>query len=152
MTDSLDSVAGSEVISEQPSALRQEESDLGFGNVVARETRGRLLNRDGSFSVERRGLGFWMSVSPYHALLTMSWGMYLALASFAYLVANALFACAYLLCGPGALAGAKEGPVHNEFLRAYFFSVQTLATIGYGHISPSGLPANILVTIESLVG
>jgi inward rectifier potassium channel len=97
-------------------------------------------------------LGFWTSISPYHALLTISWGMYLALASVSYLVVNALFACAYLLCGPGALAGVREGQVHSEFLRAYFFSVQTLATIGYGHISPSGLPANILVTIESLVG
>ena len=132
--------------------MREEERDLGFGSVVARENRGRLLNRDGSFSVARSGLGFWTSVNPYHALLTMSWGMYLALASFAYLIVNALFACAYVLCGPGALAGVQEGQVHNEFLRAYFFSVQTLATIGYGHISPSGLPANILVTIESLVG
>ncbi len=132
--------------------MREEERDLGFGSVVAGEKRFRLLNRDGSFSVARTGLGFWTSISPYHALLTMSWGMYLALASVLYLAVNALFACAYLLCGPGALAGADVGQVHSEFLRAYFFSVQTLATIGYGHISPSGLPANMLVTVESLVG
>ncbi len=139
-------------MSAEPASWGEEERDLGFGSVVARESRERLLNRDGSFSVARTGLGFWTSMSPYHALLTMSWGLYLALASSAYLIVNVLFACAYVLCGPGALAGLQEGQVHNEFLRAYFFSVQTLATIGYGHISPSGLPANILVTIESLVG
>ncbi len=136
----------------ESSSLREEERDLGFGSVVARESRVRLLNRDGSFSVARTGFGFWTSISPYHALLTMSWGMYLTLASLSYLVVNALFACAYLLCGSGALAGVEAGKVHSEFLRAYFFSVQTLATIGYGHIIPAGLPANILVTIESLVG
>ncbi len=148
----IDGIAGNNMVSAEPASLREEERDLGFGSVVARENRGRLLNRDGSFSVARTGLGFWTSISPYHALLTMSWGLYLALASFSYLVVNALFACAYLLCGPEALAGVREGQVHSEFLRAYFFSVQTLATIGYGHISPSGMPANILVTIESLVG
>ena len=152
MANRSDGIAGNNVNSAKPSSLPDEERDLGFGSVVARDKRVRLLNRDGSFSVARTGLGFWTSISPYHALLTMPWGVYLALASFSYLVVNALFACAYLLCGPGALAGAHEGQVHNDFLRAYFFSVQTLATIGYGHISPSGLPANILVTIESLVG
>lgn len=145
-------IARNGAIPAEPASMREEERDLGFGSVVAREIRGRLLNRDGSFSVERSGLGFWTSVSPYHALLTISWGMYLALASLAYLVVNAMFAYGYLLCGPGALAGVQAGQVHSEFLRAYFFSVQTLATIGYGHISPSGLPANILVTFESLVG
>jgi inward rectifier potassium channel len=152
LENSIDGIAGNEGFSAKPAALRQEENDLGFGSVVARENRGRLLNRDGSFSVTRRGLGFWASISPYHALLSMSWGAYLSLASFSYLAVNAFFAYAYLLCGPEALAGVREGQVHNAFLRAYFFSVQTLATIGYGHISPSGLPANFLVTIESLVG
>ncbi len=148
----INNIAGNEGISVGSSTFREEERDLGFGSIVARENRARLLNRDGSFSVARTGLGLWTSINPYHALLTMSWGMYLTLASLSYLVVNALFACAYLLCGPGALVGVHEGSVHSEFLRAYFFSVQTLATIGYGHVSPSGLPANILVTVESLVG
>ncbi len=129
-----------------------EERDLGFGSVVARESRQRLLNRDGSFSVTRTGLGFWAMINPYHALLTMSWMKFLSLAAGFYLLVNALFACGYLLCGPGALQGPQDGRIHSEFLRAYFFSVQTLATIGYGHISPAGLEANLLVTVESLVG
>ncbi|HEY0783411.1 MAG TPA: ion channel, partial [Thermoanaerobaculia bacterium] len=54
-------------------------------------------------------------------------------------------------CGPQALSGvtAADGP---SFWRSFFFSVQTFATIGYGHLSPSGMPANVLVTLESLVG
>src|SRR5271166_23296 len=50
----------------------QDLRDLGFGTVVSRDSQQRLLNRDGSFNVERRGLGFW-SFSLYHTLLTMSW-------------------------------------------------------------------------------
>jgi inward rectifier potassium channel len=131
---------------------RDEERDLGFGSVVASESRQRLLNRNGTFSVERTGLGFWATISPYHALLTMSWVRFLGLASAFYLLVNALFAWGYVLCGPGALQGAQDARIQSQFLRAYFFSVQTLATIGYGHITPSGLQANFLVTIESLAG
>jgi inward rectifier potassium channel len=131
---------------------REEDRDLGFGTVVSRESRGRLLNRDGSFGVARTGLGFWAAISPYHALLTMSWVKFLSLAAVLYIFTNAIFACGYVLCGPEALQGIHDTRIHNEFLRAYFFSVQTLATIGYGHVVPSGLVANYLVTIESLVG
>ena len=51
----------------------QDLRDLGFGTVVSRESHQRLLNRDGSFNVERKGLGLLASLSPYHVLLTMPW-------------------------------------------------------------------------------
>ena len=54
-------------------------ADLGFGSVVARESRRRLLNRDGTFNVRRKGLGFWSSLSLYHWLLTMAWEWFFAL-------------------------------------------------------------------------
>ena len=124
--------------------------DLGFGSFVASESRERLLNKDGTFNVVRRGRGFFASTSPYHALLTMSWRGYFGLVIAAYLVVNTFFAAAYTLCGPGALEIA--GPRMATFAEAYFFSVQTLATIGYGRIAPVGMAANLLVTLESLVG
>lgn len=129
---------------------KEEFHDLGFGSVVARESRERLLNKDGSFNVDRRGRGFLASISPYHALLTMSWRAYFGLVIAAYFVVNLTFAAAYEACGPGALevAGARQA----SYLEAFFFSVQTLATIGYGRISPVGMTANLLVTVESLVG
>jgi inward rectifier potassium channel len=131
-------------------AAREEFHDLGFGSVVARESRQRLLNKDGSFNVDRRGRGFLASISPYHALLTMSWRAYFGIVIAAYFVVNLTFAAAYEACGPGALevAGARQA----SYLEAFFFSVQTLATIGYGRISPVGMSANLLVTVESLVG
>jgi inward rectifier potassium channel len=147
---------------ENPMAMLEEtapipddpNTDLGFGAVVARESRRRLLNRDGSFNVKREGMGTLHSLSLYHALLTMPWPRFLALVSLSYLALNAIFALAFLACGPGAIAGpsAAEMTGGSEFLRAFFFSVQTFATIGYGHLSPIGVPVNLLVTFESLFG
>jgi inward rectifier potassium channel len=131
---------------------RDENRDLGFGSVVARECRTRLLNRDGSFNVARRGLSFWSSLSLYHALLAMSWWKFFGLTVLFYFGANLLFAIAYLLCGPGALSAPEGSGIESRFLLAFFFSVHTLATIGYGTISPVGLAANIIVSIESFVG
>jgi inward rectifier potassium channel len=69
-----------------------------------------------------------------------------------YFLLNVLFASGYMLCGPGALDGSSTTTFSQRFLDAFFFSVQTLATIGYGKMSPSGLASNILVAVEALAG
>src|SRR3954470_17742754 len=114
-------------------ALKREEfRDLGFGNVVA-EQGGRLLNRDGSFNVVREGLDPLRSLSVYHYLLTVSWTRFLLWVCVGYLVANAFFALLYTLCGPGALTGTEGLGPGAHYAAAFFFSVHTLATIGYGN-------------------
>lgn len=130
---------------------REEYQDLGFGSVMAAE-HGRLLNRDGTFNVVRRGLGPFGALNLYHHLLTVTWPRFLGLVSAAYVATNALFAVAYTLCGPGALRGVDGIGTGSRFLTAFFFSVETLATIGFGNIAPHGLAANLLMTVESLVG
>ena len=128
------------------------DRDLGFGAVVSRESRQRLLNRDGSFNVNRSGLGFLASVAPYHQLLTASWRRFLAAVSLSYLALNGVFAIAYLACGRDALVGSGAAMMGGRFAQAFFFSVQTFATIGYGQVAPNGTAANIVVTVEALVG
>lgn len=134
----------------------QDLRDLGFGAVVSRESRQRLLNRDGSFNVERRGLPFWSSFSAYHAMLTMPWWQFFGISAATYFLANAFFALVYLACGPNSLGGLlgseTVGVESHPYLRAFFFSVQTLSTIGYGHIVPIGTAANTVVAIEAVVG
>lgn len=133
-------------------ALNETElRDLGFGRVVSERSHERLLNADGTFNVRRTGLRFRSSFSVYHAFLTMPWWEYFAILFVSYLVANTAFASAYLLCGPQALSGPAVETFGGPFWRAFFFSVQTSATIGYGQIHPVGLPANLIVTAESLI-
>jgi inward rectifier potassium channel len=131
---------------------REEPKDLGFGTVVGGANEKRLLNRDGSFNPRREGLPFLSSLSLYHFFLTLSWPRFFAVIVGCYLGANALFALAYVACGANALVATTPTAVANAFGRAFFFSVETLATIGYGNIAPAGIAAHLVMTAESLVG
>lgn len=99
----------------------------------------RVIVRTGT---PRRVLG-----DLYHALLNAHWSVLLGIFVVYYLVANTFFALAYL-AGGDDLANAHPG----SFEDAFFFSVQTLATIGYGAFAPKTRYANVLVAIEALVG
>ena len=134
-----------------PRSSEEEFKDLGFGTEVARGVRQRLLNRDGTFNVTREGLNPLSALSLYHWLLIISWSKLLGFLTASYVAVNALFAYAFLLCGPDALQSASGSFAGHPFYRAFFFSVDTFATIGYGNIIPVGVAANTLVTIEALV-
>ena len=134
-----------------PSA-RDPNLDLGFGAVVARESRQRLLNRDGTFNVRREGLKYWESLSAYHYLLTMTWPKFLSYVALVYVATNAIFGVLYVAAGAHALSGFGNQGMPLRYLEAFFFSVQTLSTIGYGNIAPANNAANVLVAVESLVG
>src|SRR5579862_298661 len=144
---------GGSTVGEQPVARASESTDLGLGSRLSQGARLRFLNRDGSFNVRRIGLPLYRSLNPYHALVTISWPRVYGIVFIAYLVTNVMFAFAYLACGPSALEGVpKSGDAADRFAHAFFFSVQTLATIGYGKISPLGFAANALVAFEAIVG
>ena len=128
------------------------DRDLGFGTVVSGTRARRLLNRDGSFNVVREGLGLLATLAPYQLLLTISWPGFIGIVTLLYLAVNLLFALLFLACGPDALAGPGTHMLGGRFSQAFFFSIQTFATIGYGQIGPNGLAANLLVTVEALVG
>ncbi len=101
--------------------------------------------QDGRFQI--MGIGAWYAYwrDPYHLLLTIPWTGFIALVVLGYGAVNALFAGAYLL-QPNSIANARPG----SFLDAFFFSVQTIASIGYGGMSPNTLYANALVTVEAI--
>ena len=130
----------------------QDLRDLGFGSVVSRDSQQRLLNRDGSFNVERKGLTVLASINPYHLLLTMRWSHFFLLCAGWYFFANVFFALMYLASGSGSLISTAPGISQHPFWRAFFFSVETISTIGYGNVVPVTLAANIVVTIEALAG
>lgn len=83
----------------------------------------------------------------YHHLLKLSWPAFIAMVALSYLAINAVFALAYLL-RDGGIANARPG----SFLDALFFSVQTMASIGYGNMYPQTNYAHWLVVLEALIG
>jgi inward rectifier potassium channel len=123
--------------------------DLGFGAVVAIESRQRLLNRDGSFNVARRGVSRIASLNLYHAFMTMTWSTFLGLVLLLYFISNIVFGILYSSLGAEAVVDTSGDPSMSLFVRGFFFSVQTFATIGYGTIHPVGLVPNLIVTVES---
>jgi inward rectifier potassium channel len=129
-----------------------EDRDLGFGAVVAQQSRRRLLNTDGTFNVRRLGRGLIASINPYHSLLTMRWHKFLAILVAFYFAINIIFGGLFYLCGPDALTWLPHHESHGRLWDTFFFSVQTFATIGYGGLAPTSIASNVIVTIESLVG
>lgn len=82
----------------------------------------------------------------YHFLLTMPLGAFFGVMGAGYLAINALFALLYLV------VGGVSGIAPGDFVHAFFFSVQTLSTVGYGQMAPQTMPANLVVTLEGFVG
>jgi inward rectifier potassium channel len=82
----------------------------------------------------------------YHALLRLPWAATIAAIAVSFLVVNALFALGFLLTG--GVANAREG----SFADAFFFSAQTMGTIGYGAMYPQSVAANSLVVAEAIAG
>ncbi|HWZ60494.1 MAG TPA: ion channel [Gemmatimonadaceae bacterium] len=119
---------------------------------MARETRTRLLNRDGTFNARREGVSLTDRLSPYQTLLTMSWPAFLSLFVAAFIATNAIFALAFYLLGPAALSAPNLQPLGGRFMMAFFFSIETFSTIGYGNILPNGLLTNLIVSAESAAG
>lgn len=85
----------------------------------------------------------------YHLLLTMPWPTFIGLTSILYLLVNVLFALAYSLGNGVARVSGSES---EQLFDLFFFSVQTMASIGYGAMYPNSLYAHWLVVIESLIG
>lgn len=133
------------------SAHDRLSQDLGLGGKMSERTRVRLLNHDGTFNIRRNELSPFHPYNAYHTLLALTIPRLLALMAVGYVVANALFASVYWLLGPGALVGAS-GDAVARFEDCLFFSVQTIATIGYGRLVPATRGANIVVALEALVG
>jgi inward rectifier potassium channel len=106
----------------------------------------RLVSSGGLPNVNRIGLKARPTADIYHYALRAPWSMLLVMIGLLYLGANAVFALIYL--GVGGIANARPG----SFADAFFFSVQTMATIGYGQMWPTSVTAQILVTAEAMVG
>jgi inward rectifier potassium channel len=83
----------------------------------------------------------------YHYILKASWTRFIGIVSLVYIGANLLFALFYFFI-PSSIAGTRDG----SFIEAFSFSVQTMATIGYGAMAPATPLGHLLVLFEAIVG
>jgi inward rectifier potassium channel len=91
-------------------------------------------------------------LNAYLYLINVPWPAFLGIVFAAYLAVNTLFALIYFSLGPNQLQGAAAPTELAHFLNSFFFSAQTLTTVGYGVISPRGTAASTVAALEAMVG
>ena len=84
---------------------------------------------------------------PYHLAVSLGWPAFFLATLAAHVVINLIFVALYLLA-PGCLTGMPDG----AFLKAYFFSLETLSTVSFGDVIPASLYGHVVVSAEILTG
>ena len=123
--------------------------DPGFGYKTANSAK-RMVNADGSFNLIHINKKFSVS-EIYSRLINMTWIKFIALIFLWYFLLNVLFASIYFFIGIEHLTIEKSTPFQG-FLNSYFFSAQTLTTLGYGLVSPQGNITAFISSLEALIG
>ncbi|MDE2006587.1 MAG: hypothetical protein KGI51_08480 [Rhodospirillales bacterium] len=103
--------------------------------------------RPGAYEIGKRGAVRFDWRDPYHIAVGLSWPRFLATMIGLELALNSGFATLYWAM-PGAIANARPG----SFADAFFFSLETLATVGYGVMAPATIYAHLVASAEILTG
>lgn len=128
----------------------KEALELGFGSKKY-DSRVRFFDSRGRVNVRRAGLGI-KNVDVYHWLITTTKANLMLVIVLSYVLVNLLFAVVYYLVGYGHFGGLDSDAPGQQFMDLFFFSAQTITTLGYGHIYPVGNAASIAAAVESLLG
>ena len=129
---------------------REQPFDPGLTQSYAGTLR-RVVNKDGTFNVRRTG-GRLRNFHLYRFLIGLSWPLFVAIVLGTFILANIAFAWLYLAAGIQTLQGAEGATALGTFLNAFFFSVQTLTTVGYGSMVPRAIGSNVIASVEALMG
>lgn len=128
--------------------MAKKTNQTGFGEKLTGNTK-RVINKDGSFNVLRLGA---QHRSIYQYLIGISWGRFSLFVLGFYLSFNSFFALLYMWAGIENINGIEADNWWDQFFQAFFFSVQTFTTVGYGHVSPNGFYTNLISAVEAMIG
>ena len=132
--------------------IRQNSKEFGFGQQSSGKSQ-RIINRDGSFNVQRSGLAVWEKFSIYHWLTHCSIPVFVLLLMIGYFSSSAFFALIYtFVLGTGQFHGIKTHSVLSNYFELFFFSSQTFATVGYGRINPATNTASFVAALDAFSG
>ncbi|MEM6630406.1 MAG: ion channel [Bacteroidota bacterium] len=136
----------------KPSLKEVDFRDLGFGTRISSSTS-RLINPDGTFNVRKTGGGIG-AIHPFQILIAMPWWKFWLSILIAYVVINSAFALVYLAVG---IQNLSHGPGPgaewvDKFAHGFYFSVQTITTLGYGTISPENHTTSLISSFEAMLG
>ena len=128
--------------------MKQESFDPGLTTQFSGELR-RAINPDGTFNVHRKGTRL-RDTNLYLKMIDTSWPRFFLVVMIVFLAVNVAFAWLYLAIGIGQLQGTESEM--TAFVNAFFFSVHTLTTVGYGDVFPRGPSANAIAALEAATG
>ncbi|QDH15636.1 ATP-sensitive potassium channel protein [Oecophyllibacter saccharovorans] len=108
-----------------------------------------LLEQENTFpNVRKVGIRHSLTGDLYHRMLAIRWPGFFMIMGVIYILLNMLFGAAYWLLPSGSVSGLTR----HTYLGYFFFSVQTLSTVGYGVSAPVSIAANLVMTFEELTG
>jgi inward rectifier potassium channel len=119
--------------------------DLPMTRRLQREKAARY--QMGSYAFTTKGISRFDIRDPYHIAVSLTWPQFLATLLGLYLTVNLLFATLYTLV-PGSVVAARRG----NFFDAFFFSFETLATVGYGEMYPGNFYGHLVACAEIACG
>lgn len=124
--------------------------NTGFDNT--NQNAGRILNKDGGTNVIKTGIPFFRRYSTFHFLLDISWTKFLVLVFLFFFLINAFFAFIYYWLGTDYIGAGHNLTPFGKYLEAFFFSAQTISSVGYGRLNPLGVGEGFVSSIEAFVG
>jgi inward rectifier potassium channel len=130
--------------------MKQQPFDPGITQSYDGRVR-RIVNRDGSFNV-RRPVNRLQDLHLYQFFIQLSWPAFFAVVLAAFLGVTLACTGLYFAAGIRGLQGLADGSPAERFFQVFFFSVQTLTTVGYGNIAPRGMGVNVVASIEAMMG
>jgi inward rectifier potassium channel len=130
--------------------MKKPSFDPGLTQKYSAKLR-RAIRKDGEFNVRRTGRN-WRDIHAYLFFINQPWSVFFGLVFLIFIAVNLLFAALYYYVGIEHLQGADAQTELGRFLNAFFFSTQTLTTVGYGTLAPRGLVTNLIASLEAMAG